>query len=171
MRSVMGSQVNRLWLPAAASIGMATHAVSMETDSTHTRPMLDRPEETCRQERGGDTEDEEEEEELAAFGPGRLFSSAQWGRERAPPRPSLWEGGGFWSAAPVPHTSSITPETPASFKRRRRDHSAGTPPSQPLQEEDEDEDEDEDDAGLGREKICLNALSASFQEGYVESMM
>lgn len=39
MRSVMGSQVNRLWLPAAASIGMATHAVSIDTDSTHKRPM------------------------------------------------------------------------------------------------------------------------------------
>lgn len=41
MRSVMGSQVNRLWLPAAASMGMATHAVSMETDSTHRRSMAD----------------------------------------------------------------------------------------------------------------------------------
>lgn len=66
-------------------------------------------------------------------------------------------GGGFWSAAPASHTPSITPETPPSFKRQRRDHSARTPPSQPPQEE----DEDEDDAGLWREKICLNAHSAS----------
>lgn len=35
----MGSQVNRLWLPAAVSMGMATHAVSMDTDSTHRRSM------------------------------------------------------------------------------------------------------------------------------------
>lgn len=96
------------------------------------------------------------EDELAAFRPGRLFSSAQYGRDRGPPRPSPcgW-GGGFWSAAPGSHTSSITPETPPSFKRQRRDHSARTPPSQPPQEEDEDED------GLWREKICLNAHSAS----------
>ncbi len=39
MRMVMGSQVNRLWLPAAASMGMATHAVNMDTDSTHRRSM------------------------------------------------------------------------------------------------------------------------------------
>lgn len=39
MRSVIGSQVNRLWLPAAASIGMATHAVNMDTDNTHNRSM------------------------------------------------------------------------------------------------------------------------------------
>lgn len=42
MRRVMGSQVNRLWLPAAASIGMATHAVNMDTDSAHRRSMTGR---------------------------------------------------------------------------------------------------------------------------------
>lgn len=40
MRRVMGSQVNRLWEPAAASMGMATHAVSMDTDSAHRRSMM-----------------------------------------------------------------------------------------------------------------------------------
>lgn len=39
MRRVMGSQVNKLWLPAAASMGMATHTVNMDTDSTHRRSM------------------------------------------------------------------------------------------------------------------------------------
>lgn len=32
------------------------------------------------------------EDELTAFLPGHLFSSAQYGRDRGPPRPSLWEG-------------------------------------------------------------------------------
>lgn len=87
MRSVMGSQVNRLWLPAAASMGMATHAVSMETDSTHSRSMSARygSRAEAASGRGEDTRRPGEDRLTTAF------SSARYGGDRGQLHPSQWD--------------------------------------------------------------------------------